>query len=54
MLSLPRIVGAYSGAWAQASWRPGVSSDRVRVVLLNGTTSLAIRAAINLFHEFVK
>jgi hypothetical protein len=53
-LAIPRIVGAFGGAFAQASWRPGPSSDRVRVALANAGTSLAIGAGINLFHEFVK
>ena len=52
--AIPRIAGAYTGAFAQASWRPGNSTNRAQVVLVNGTTSLAIGVAINLFHEFVK
>jgi hypothetical protein len=50
-LAIPRIAGAYVGSFAQASWRPS-DSDRARVALLNGTTSLAIGAVINLYHEF--
>ena len=50
-LAVPRIAGAYIGSFAQASWRPR-DSDRARVALLNSTTSLAIGAAINLYHEF--
>ena len=53
-LAIPRIVGAFTGSFAQASWRPGPSSDRTRVALGNAATSLAIGAGINLFHEFVK
>jgi hypothetical protein len=53
-LAIPRIVGAFAGSFAQASWRPGPSSDRTRVALGNAATSLAIGAGINLFHEFVK
>ena len=49
--AVPRIVGAYAGAIAQASWRPD-TGDRWRVGLTNGTTSLAIGALINLYHEF--
>jgi hypothetical protein len=49
-LAVPRIVGAYTGAFAQALWRPS-TSDRVRVALANGTTSLLIGAGINLFQE---
>lgn len=50
-IAVPRIVGAYAGSFAQASWRPS-SSDRTKVALLNGTTSLGIGALINLFYEF--
>jgi hypothetical protein len=50
-LAIPRIVGAYAGSFAQASWRPS-DSDRATVALLNGTTSLGIGALINLFYEF--
>jgi len=50
-IAIPRIVGAYAGSFAQASWRPS-SSDRTKVALLNGTTSLGIGALINLFYEF--
>jgi hypothetical protein len=51
-LAIPRIVGAYAGAFAQTSWRPQDGSH-ARLALENGTTSLAIGAAINLFQEFV-
>ena len=50
-LAIPRIAGAYAGSFAQASWRPS-DGNRTRVALLNGTTSLAIGAVINLYHEF--
>ena len=50
-LAIPRIAGAFAGSFAQASWRP-TDSDRRRVALLNGTTSLAFGAVINLYHEF--
>lgn len=53
-MAIPRIIGAYAGAIAQASWRPDNSGDRTRAALTNGTTSIAIGAVINLFHEFVK
>jgi hypothetical protein len=53
-LAIPRIAGAYVGAAAQASWRPSGSSSRASEILVNGTTSLAIGMAINLWHEFVK
>jgi hypothetical protein len=50
-VALPRIVGAYGGSLAQASWRPGERSH-VKTAFVNGTTSLLIGAGINLFHEF--
>ena len=53
-LAFPRMAGAYAGAFSQASWRPGPSSNRVQVGLRNGTTSLAVGALINMFHEFVR
>lgn len=49
-LAVPRIVGAYAGSFAQASWRPDVG-NRTQVALVNGTTSLAIGALINLWYE---
>ena len=49
-LAVPRILGAYTGAFAQALWRPA-TSDRVHVAVMNGTTSLLIGAGINLFQE---
>jgi hypothetical protein len=51
-LAYPRIVGAYAGSFAQASWRPATPSGRVQTALVNGTTSLAIGVLINLYHEF--
>ncbi|HEY4305014.1 MAG TPA: hypothetical protein VGM82_11135 [Gemmatimonadaceae bacterium] len=50
-LAVPRIVGAYAGSFAQASWRPS-DSDRTTVAIVNGTTSIALGALINLFYEF--
>jgi hypothetical protein len=50
-LAVPRIVGAYAGSFAQASWRPA-DGDRTQNVLVNGATSLGIGAVINLYHEF--
>ena len=50
-LAVPRIVGAYAGSFAQASWRPATSSGRTRIALVNGTTSLLFGALINLYHE---
>jgi hypothetical protein len=49
-VAVPRIVGAYAGSFAQASWRPA-RSDRMRTALVNGTVSLLIGAGINLFQE---
>lgn len=51
-LAIPRIVGAYGGAYAQTTWRPGGSSSRSNLTLANGTTSLAIGALIDIYHEF--
>jgi hypothetical protein len=51
-IAIPRIVGAYAGAFAQTTWRPQAGSH-ARLALENGTTSLAIGAAINLFEEFI-
>jgi hypothetical protein len=51
-LAIPRIAGAYAGAYAQASWRPAESRSRTNITLTNGTTSLAIGALINMYHEF--
>jgi hypothetical protein len=49
-IAVPRIVGAYAGALAQASWRPATNS-RARTVLVNGTVSLLIGAGINIYDE---
>ena len=54
LLAIPRISGAYAGAWAQSSWRPSASTGRGQLVLQNGSTSLAIGMVINLVREFVK
>jgi len=51
-LAIPRIIGAYGGAYAQTTWRPGRSQSRASLTLTNGTTSLAIGALINIYHEF--
>lgn len=50
-LAVPRIVGAYTGSFAQASWRPS-SGDRPRTAIINGTSSLGLGVLINLYHEF--
>jgi hypothetical protein len=52
-LAIPRIAGAYAGSFAQASWRPS-DNGRTRVALVNGTTSLAFGAVINVYHEFTQ
>jgi hypothetical protein len=52
LVAVPRIVGAYTGSFAQATWRPSNHHDRTRVALVNGTTALALGALINLYYEF--
>jgi hypothetical protein len=50
-IAVPRILGAYAGSFAQASWRPDTPSGRTRTALVNGTVSLLIGAAINVYYE---
>lgn len=50
-LAVPRILGAYAGSFAQASWRPS-NGNRTQTALVNGTSSLALGVLINLYHEF--
>jgi hypothetical protein len=50
-LAVPRILGAYSGSFAQAAWRPPGLQSRTQTALVNGTVSLLIGAGINLYHE---
>jgi hypothetical protein len=50
-LAIPRIAGAFAGSFAQAAWRPAGTTSRTRTALVNGATSLAIGAGINLFYE---
>jgi len=50
-IAIPRILGAYAGAYAQSTWRPD-SRSRLEQTLLNGTTSIAVAGLINLCHEF--
>jgi len=50
-IAIPRILGAYAGAYAQSTWRPD-SRSRLEQTLLNGTTSIAVGGLINLYHEF--
>jgi len=53
LLAIPRIVGAYAGSFAQASWRPAPKSgSRVTTAVINGSVSLLIGAGINLWYEF--
>jgi hypothetical protein len=49
-IAVPRIVGAYTGSFAQAAWRPA-RSNRAHVAVVNGTLSLLIGAGINVFQE---
>jgi hypothetical protein len=53
-IAVPRIVGAYVGAFAQSTWRPAgpVVSSRAWRAVIQGTTSLALGGAINLWYEF--
>lgn len=51
-LAIPRIAGAYTGAYAQSTWRPDYVNARLRNTLINGTSSLAVGGLINLFYEF--
>jgi hypothetical protein len=53
-IAVPRIVGAYAGAFAQSTWRPAgpVTSSRWSRALIQGTTSLALGGVINLWYEF--
>jgi hypothetical protein len=50
-IAIPRIVGAYAGSFAQASWRPDTQSGRLQTALVNGTVSLAIGGLINIYYE---
>jgi len=52
LLAIPRIAGAYTGAYVRSTWRPAESRSRANITLTNGTTSLAIGALINMYHEF--
>lgn len=50
-LAVPRILGAYAGSFAQATWVPS-DRNKLQLAVLNGTESLAIGGVINLWHEF--
>ena len=50
-IAVPRIIGAYAGAYAPTTWTPN-SRSRLNQTLLNGTTSLAVGGLINIYHEF--
>ena len=52
-VAVPRIAGAFAGSAAQASWLPGTGTNRTRVAVVNGLSSLGIGVVINLWHEFV-
>jgi hypothetical protein len=49
-IAIPRIVGAYAGSFAQASWMPH-TTDRLQTALVNGTVSLAIGGVMNIYYE---
>jgi hypothetical protein len=49
-IAIPRIVGAYAGSFAQASWMPH-TTDRLQTALVNGTVSLAIGGLMNIYYE---
>lgn len=50
-LSVSRIGGAYSGAFAQGLWRPGVTTGEA---LAMGTSTLVVGGVVNLWREFVR
>ena len=50
-LAVPRIVAAYAGSFAQVAWRPS-NGNNAWLGFTRGTSSLAIGALINLYHEF--
>jgi hypothetical protein len=50
-IAIPRIVGAYAGSFAQASWRPDTRTGRIQTALVNGTVSLAIGGLTNIYYE---
>jgi hypothetical protein len=50
-IAIPRIVGAFAGSFAQSTWRPSHGHDRTELVLVNGATSLAIGALVNVWRE---
>lgn len=50
-LSVSRIAGAYSGAFAQKLWRPGVSTQDA---IITGTGTLVFTGVVNLWREFVR
>jgi hypothetical protein len=49
-LSVARIAGAYSGAFAESKWRPGRSNAEI---LVAGTSTLVGGGILNLWREFV-
>ena len=52
-LAVPRIVGAYGGAFARTTWHPAGDHSRAAATLISGSSSLAVGALINLAYEFV-
>ena len=53
-IAVPRIVGGYVGAYARTTWFPSnTNNSRLTRTLIDGTTTLAVSAVINLTYEFL-
>ena len=53
-IAVPRIVGGYVGAYARTTWFPSnTGNSRATRTLIDGTTTLAVSAVINLTYEFL-
>jgi hypothetical protein len=53
-IAVPRIVGGYVGAYARTTWFPSnTGNSRLTRTLIDGTTTLAVSAVINLTYEFL-
>jgi hypothetical protein len=52
-LAVPRIVGAYGGAFARTTWHPASDHSRTVATVISGSASLGVGALINLAYEFV-
>jgi hypothetical protein len=53
-IAVPRIVGGYVGAFARTTWFPSnTNNSRATRTLIDGTTTLAVSAVINLTYEFL-